>query len=113
MAVQKQDRGVGDTGTPLAATLERPDGTAVNLTGLTVSFQMVSQATGADKVAETTSNVVLTDAANGQVKYTFQDADVDTAGTFYAYFRVIITGDDKDTFPAIGKEMEVVIHPRV
>jgi hypothetical protein len=64
---------------------------------------------GVDKVAETSSNVAVTDATNGQVKYTFQDADVDTAGTFHAYFIVETGVGAQDTFPVEAGDMRVMI----
>lgn len=109
MAVQTQYRGVGDTRTAIAGTLQRPDGTVENLSGLTVTFRM-TDTEGADKVAETNSNVTVTDAANGLVQYSPQSADVDEEGTFNAYFRVA-DGSDKDTFPAIQGEFRIVIGP--
>ena len=109
MAVQKQVRRVGDTRTAIAVTLKRPDNTVESLSGLTVTFQM-TDTKGEDKVAETSDNVSVTDAAAGQVQYNPQAADVDTEGTFFAYFRVA-DGSDKDTFPAIMGEFKIIIVP--
>lgn len=100
-------RHVGDTEVALAATLQRPDGTAVDLTSLTVRFKMVDTA-GSVKVAETDSNVSVTDAANGQCQYNFQSADVDTAGTYYAYFTAEDGSGNKDTFPAATGGLRIV-----
>ncbi len=105
---QTQTRQVGDTRIALATTLKRPDGTAVDVTGLTVKFRMCTSA-GVDKVSETSSNVTVTDATNGQVKYTFQAADVDTAGTFHAYFIVETGAGAQDTFPVEAGELRVTI----
>ena len=107
--VRTQKRGVGDTRTAIAGTLKRPNGTVENLTGLTVTFRMTNTE-GADKVAETSDNVSVTDVTNGLVQYNPQAADVDTEGTFNAYFRVA-DGSDKDTFPAIRGEFRIVIGP--
>lgn len=109
MAVQKQTRRVGDTRTVIAATLKRPDNTVEDLTGLTLTFQM-TDSKGSDKVAETASNVTVTDASAGQVEYAPQADDVDTEGTYFAYFRVA-DGTDKDTFPAILGEFKIEIVP--
>ncbi len=105
---QIQTRQVGDTRVALAATLKRPDNTAVDVTGLTVKFRMCTDA-GVDKVAETSSNVTVTDATAGEVKYTFQAADVDTAGTFHAYFIVETGAGAQDTFPVVAGDMRVKI----
>ena len=110
MSVQEQTRRVGDTRTVIAATLKRPDNTVESLSGLTVTFQMTNTKDDVDKVAETSDNVTVTDAAAGEVQYAPQAADVDTEGTFNAYFRVA-DGSDKDTFPAIMGEFKITIVP--
>lgn len=107
MAGQTQKRHVGDTRIAIAATLKRPDGTAVNLTGLTVKFKMVDSQ-GTVTVAETTTNVTVTSAAAGQVQYDPQAADVDTAGTYYAYFTVY-SGTDFEHFPVHRGEFVIEI----
>ena len=96
MAIQTQTRQIGDTRTAIAATMTRPDGTVVDLSGLSVEFRMCT-AKGVDKVAQTALNVTVTDAAAGEVQYSPQAADVDTVGVFHAYFIITTTGDD--TFP--------------
>jgi hypothetical protein len=105
--IQVQRRQVGDTRIALAATLVRPDLTVVDLTALTPKFKMCTAA-GVDKVAETTDNVAITDAENGQIQYNFQDDDVDTEGTFHAYF-IIEEGGAQDTFPVDAGLMQVRI----
>jgi hypothetical protein len=108
MSTSQQLRHVGDTEVALAATLVRPDGTVVDLTGLTVKFTMVDSA-GTDVVAETTSGVTVTDADSGEVQYTFSSGDVDTAGTFYGYFVVIDGSSNRDTFPVRKRDLRIVI----
>ncbi len=110
MAVQEQTRQIGDIRTAIAATLKRPDDSVEDLTGLTVTFQM-TDSEGADKVAETADNVTVTDATAGEVQYDPQTADVDTEGTFFAYFRAA-DGTGKDTFPAIMGEFQITFMPR-
>ncbi len=105
---QTQVRQVGDTRIALAVTLKRPDATVVDLTGLTMKFHMCTPL-GVDKVAETSSNVAVTSAAAGQVKYTFQAGDVDTAGTFHAYFIAETGAGAQDTFPVGEGELVVEI----
>lgn len=111
MAIQIQVRQKGDLRIALAVTLKRPGvggaaPTVVDLTSLTLNFRMCT-ALGVDKVAQTASNVTVTDATAGQVKYTFQADDVDTPGTFHAYF--IITDDGDDTFPVVAGDLQVEI----
>ena len=108
MAIQKQTRQIGDTLIALGATLQRPDGTAVSVANLTTKFTMVDSE-GDVKVAETTSNVSETDAAAGEVQYTFQTADVDTEGTYNAYFITEDGSGNQDTFPAQKGDLQVEI----
>ena len=107
---ETHNRHVGDTLTVLSAELTQKDAngdpTVVNLTGKTVKFKMVSAA-GVEKVAESTATVIS--AAAGTVYYQFLDADVDTAGTYYGYFLVYDSGKF-DTFPAVRRELKIVIH---
>ena len=111
MAVQRQERQVGDTRTAIAATLKRPDGTVESLSGLTLKFAM-TDSEGTVKVAETNDNVTVTDATNGLVQYAPQAADVDTPGTFHAYFVAETGAGAQDTFPAIMGEFQIVIRPQ-
>jgi hypothetical protein len=100
-------RSVGDTLTPLGVTLSL-NGEAVNLTGRIVKFKMVAN-DGTVTVAETTTGITVTGATTGEVQYDFQAADVDTAGTFFAWFTVY-SGSEKDTYPADGRELQIEIH---
>lgn len=97
MATQTQIRHLGDTRPSIPAALQRQDGTAIDLTGLTVKFKMIDSRGGA-KVAETADNVTVTDASAGSVQYDPQAADVDTAGTYYGYF-IIYDGSDYEHVP--------------
>lgn len=112
MSKQTQHRQVGDTRIAIAAQLKRPDGSVVDLTGLTVKFEMFNSKDGTAKVSETSDNVTVTDAANGKVKYSPQSADVDTEGTYHAYFTVY-SGSDYEHFPARGGYFRIQIHDEV
>jgi len=111
MANQEHRITQGDTLTPLAATLQQKNASgnyeAVDVTSKDVKFCMV-KSDDTTKVALTDSNVSKVDAANGKVQYDFQAADVDTAGTFYAWF-VVQSGGESDTFPVKGRVFSVVI----
>jgi archaellum component FlaF (FlaF/FlaG flagellin family) len=109
MAKTIHHRHVGDTEVAIAATLQRPDETAVDVTSCTVRFKVVSTG-GVVKVAESDTNVTVTDAANGQVQYNPQSADVDTAGIYWAYFTVEDASNNTDTFPAKQGDLEIVFH---
>ena len=104
---RRQIRQIGDTRTAIAAKLYRPDKTIEDLTGLTVNFAMYDTE-GTAKVEETSEHVTVTDAEAGEVQYDPQAADVDTVGTFYAYF-IIEENDAKDTFPAVKGDLIIDI----
>ena len=110
MAVQTQNRQVGDLRTTIAATLTRPDGTVEDLTGLTIKFAMYD-AEGSTKVAKTEIGASATDATNGEVQYVPLAVDVDTPGTFFAYFIAETAGGKQDSFPAIKGDFKIVFHP--
>ena len=112
MARQEQIRHVCDTQVALAVTLKRPDGTPVNLTGLTVKFKMFDSE-GTEVVAATEDNVSVTDAAAGECQYTFQAADVDTEGSYYAYFLTVDEDEKVDTFPVARDHLTIVLQPGV
>tara|TARA_R100000808_G_C2139531_1_gene147441 strand:+ start:252 stop:611 length:360 start_codon:yes stop_codon:yes gene_type:complete len=96
---------VGDTSTPLGIICERADGTVVDVTGLTITFSMVSDAgvTIIDGAAG-----AINDATAGKVTYDFAAADVDTAGVFWGYFHVATSGE-LETFPPDGRKLMIVI----
>jgi len=91
----------------------RPDRSVVDLDGLTLYFEMYNISSGSTKVAKTSDNVLVTDAGGGVVQYTFQDADVDTEGTFFAYFIAESAGEDAETFPAETGDLQVKIRAEV
>lgn len=111
MAVQSHRRHLGDTEVVLAATLQRPDETAVDLTGLTVKFKMVSAEDGTEKIAATATGISVTDASAGECQYQFSAAGVDTEGTYYGYFTVTDGSGHVDTFPAETGDLEIIIMP--
>lgn len=110
---ETHSRHVGDTLTALSVELQQENESgvleAVDLTGKTVKFRMVNSA-GVEKVAE--SNATVISAAAGTAYYDFQAADVDTAGTYYGYF-LVYSGGEFDTFPAVRRELKIVIYDDV
>jgi len=108
MSIKEQVRQVGDTATAIAGTLTRPDGTVVDVTSLTVKFVMI-HINGTVKVAETSSFVTKTDAPAGDVQYTCQAADVDTPGTYNAYFVTEAGTGEQDTFPVDEGHLRIII----
>ncbi len=94
-------RTVGDQRTPFAATLQQ-DGSAVNLTSMTVKFAL-DELDGTDVIAATDSGVTITDASAGEVQYTFSTSP--PAGTYAAYFIVLNGSSKADTYPHDGQRM--------
>jgi hypothetical protein len=105
-------RRVGDTRTVLPVTLQQANEsgvlTAVDLTGLTVAFSMVNAATGATKIAATSTGVSVVTAASGTVNYDFSAGGVDTAGVYYGTFRVT-QSSETDAFPVASKGLKICI----
>ena len=108
MTIQRQVRQKTSTLVALAVTLQRPSGTAVDVSALTVKFKMLDSQ-GNTKIAETADNVTVTSASAGQCHYTFQDEDVDTEGTYYAYFVTYNGSEQLDIFPAEDGALQVII----
>jgi hypothetical protein len=108
MATSTHTVHVGDTLHPAKVQLTRPDGSVVDLTGLTVKFYAVDEA-GASSIALTDATV--TDADQGYVEYDLQPADVATPTTHYGYWRVIdpAQDDEYETFPVASREYEIVV----
>lgn len=112
MAIKIQNRQVGDRRIAIAATLKRFDGTVVDLSSLTLKFTMVDSEGGV-KVVETATGVTVTSATDGEVQYDPLAADVDTKGTFFAYFIAETAGGLQDMFPAVKGEFKICIFPVV
>ena len=102
----------GDRAVTISAQLRRKVGTTiedVDRTGETVEFSMVDSE-GVDKVAQTPATIDDADAAGGaQVSYAFLAADVDTVGTFYAYFHRVNTSGNLETFPGAPRTLVVEV----
>lgn len=109
MAVVTHEHHKGDTLTPLAAQFQRPDGSAVDITGDTIKFKMIKISDGATKVALTNTGVTVNNASTGKVQYDFQAADVDTAGEYKAYF-VRDNSGETEHFPTKTRDLLVIIH---
>jgi hypothetical protein len=72
----------------LEATFEDAEGTAIDLTSATVTFDMQPLKGGELKI--TAGACEVTDAKAGTVKYQWQAADTDTADLFRGDFKVAI-----------------------
>lgn len=85
-----------DTSPSLQATLLDGDGTAVDLTGATVTFHLRPEA-GGSAVVDASATVVT--AASGIVRYDWIAADTATAGAFHGEFEVTYSDSSVGTFP--------------
>lgn len=112
MTAQTHRRRVGDLRTVLPVTLQQPDSSgalsAINLTGLTVSFKMVNAADGVMKIAATSTGVTVVSAAAGTVNYDFSAEGVDEAGVFWGTFLVTESGQT-DAVPVRQKDLKIII----
>lgn len=89
----------GDTSPALRATLQNPDGTAVDLTGATVVFNMRSS--GNTVLISRVACSIVT-AASGIVQYDWQAGDTDTVGQHLGEFEVTFADSTVETFPNDG-----------
>lgn len=88
------------------AKLKNRDGTPVDLTGMTVKFRMVNQTGAVVEVNDASATVV--NALTGEVKYQWVVGDIDTAGSYWAWF-IRVEGGQTEHFPA-GHLYEIIIY---
>jgi hypothetical protein len=86
---------------PITATL-MSNGVAVNLTGYTVTVNIVTQDRSTVKRAN--GACAITDAANGKVSYTPVAGDVDTGGAYVVEWKAVSGGGTLYHFPSDGYE---------
>lgn len=95
----------GDTGAPFDPVFLHKDGSAVDLTGATISMIM-EDAEGNTKTA--LGIWTITDAANGQASYSYASTDVNTAGNWTLYITITVGGKPKHTDT---KQLEILAVP--
>jgi lysophospholipase L1-like esterase len=96
-----------DTKDTISYTLAYANGGVVNLTGASVRFKM-----GKGNTLITDAVATVVNAATGEVKYTFTDADTLLAGKFNAEFEVTFSDGKVKTFPN-DAYIAVTIHANV
>ncbi|MFK7695410.1 BppU family phage baseplate upper protein [Paenibacillus sp. HJGM_3] len=84
--------------TSLRGTLKDANGSVVNLTGATVNFVVVKR----DLTPKFKRAAEITNAAGGQVQYSFTPTDTTEIGIFYGEFEVTYAGGAVETFPNEG-----------
>lgn len=100
------ERAVGDKLKPLGAVLD--DGSTTSIAGKTVQFRMVSKSSG-DVIVDWEAATV-TSGTNRTVSYTFTGTQVDTAGRYRGWFR-IVEDSEYDTYPSRkSDEFLIVLH---
>jgi hypothetical protein len=77
----------GDLASPLSVQFLHKDGTAHDLTGATISMKMLSMDGAATKTCAGTWTI--DDATNGQAHYGYASTDVDTAGNWQLYIKIV------------------------
>ena len=86
-----------DTRQYLERLLKNADGTAINLSGATVVFNM--RLRGATTLKIDGGAVTIVVAATGSVKYEWADGDLDTAGYYEGEFEVTFADSTVITVP--------------
>jgi hypothetical protein len=94
-----------DTSPSVLATLKDANNTPVNLTASNVRIHM-TDITGVVKID---SAVEVINAQSGIIRYDWEAADTDTAGTYYVEFEVTYTDGAIETFPNTGKEVVIIL----
>jgi hypothetical protein len=81
------------------ATVTQRDGTAVNLTGASVTFVMRNRESKAIKV---NAAMTIDDATAGRVSYPWTALDTDTVGFYEAEIKIVLSGGKQLTVPTTG-----------
>lgn len=99
-----------DTSPTLDAILTDADGNIVDVTGASVRFHM--QKIGATTLKVDAAAIVVNGPA-GHVRYTLQDGDTDTPGSYKAEYEVTFLDGSIETFKNTPDQLRVVITPEL
>lgn len=80
----------GDYGNILAPQFLHADGSAVSLSGATLTLKMQNVDTGTTQTC--TGTWTIDDATNGKAHYQYQPPDLDTAGSWNLFVTITISG---------------------
>ena len=103
-----QQFNVGDRLTPARFELNERDTSNTDLSADTVSFSMFEAATGTVKVDDQAATLT-NGGTDGKAHYDWAAADLDTAGTFFAYWKRTSGGLDAQ-YPQNGPTLVIVVH---
>lgn len=81
----------GDTLVPFAPTFQHKDGSAVNLTGATITMKMVDTS-GLNAPKTCSGTWTIDNATAGQAHYGWQSADVNTPGIWELSITITVSG---------------------
>ena len=102
-----------DAGVTMYATLKNADGTAIDLTGATVTFHCGMEGDAANKLVDAAA-AISGSPVNGRVYYTWTAADTAEAGEYAAEFELsYAAGTVIRTVPSRAGAFKVVIRPEV
>ena len=102
-----------DVAVVMNATLKNADGTAIDLTGATVTFHCGAEGNPDSAIVKAAASIVGS-PVNGRVSYTWTAADTAEAGTYDAEFQLsYAAGTVIRTVPSRAGAFKVVIRPEV
>ena len=78
---------VGDTGSPLSPQFIHKDGTAFDLTAAIITMRMALM--GSSTVKDGSGAWTIDDETNGLAHYVYSAADVNTAGNWELYIKIV------------------------
>jgi co-chaperonin GroES (HSP10) len=96
----------GDKGYDLNFTLQKSDGTALDLTGATLLFKVQKQDSNSLKFS---SGMTVIDANQGKCKYNVKEGDFDEVGKYYGEIEVNYGGVQILTF----NDIIIIVEPEL
>ena len=98
---------VGDTGNPFSIYVAHKNG-FMSLIGSTITMKLYNAATNTIKTC--TGTWVIDPADNGKASYTFQSGDVDTAGSWQIWIKILLGGNPIHVDDGTGNPKILVIN---
>lgn len=98
-----------DTHRYARALLMDENGSPIDLDGSTVAYTMKHQRTRELKIDRASATLADQDVYPGEIYYAWDDADVDTAGTYIEEWEITYSDTTKETFPASGEQRVLIL----